>query len=198
MKLPITTLLLFVALGANAQTPVTKTASSKTTALIILPVDSVSKLVTYAEVVQAPQLTQAELYTRGKVWFVNTFKSAKAVVQTEEKDAGLLIGTAWSPFTVKSMGIPITYKLWYTVRLAFKDGRYKYEINNFMTEAEPSTSNPSPNQSPIESYLLVEYKPGNFFYKTTSQGRQQVASVAEGLATSIKAALAKPATGNDW
>ncbi|WP_400194089.1 DUF4468 domain-containing protein [Hymenobacter sp. B81] len=166
---------------------------------VVLPVDPATKLVTYTAVVQVPGASQNELYARGKVWFVNTFNSAKAVMQAEEKDAGLLIGKGWTGIVKKgALGIPMEEKLWYTVRLSVKEGRYKYEIYQFKTELPASSSNPTPEASAVESYLVREVKKGDPFYKLVMQGRAQVDAEATKLIESINKAMAQPATGGDW
>jgi len=147
-------------------------------------------------VVPAEGVSQAELFSRGKVWFVNNFSSAKAVLQVEEKDAGLLVGRAWRLVTPSGIfGFPVGLRLWYTVRLSFKEGRYKYELNNFALEAPATQSDPNPAPTAVEEYLVAP--PTKPFAKAIYQRRLAVQETANELAASIKAALAKPASG-DW
>lgn len=48
--------------------------------------------VIYEEVDSMPGIEKDELYSRSKIWLVNTFKSAKDVVQLDDKQSGQLIG----------------------------------------------------------------------------------------------------------
>ena len=71
------------------------------------PIDPDSHLITFSEVVQAPGVSQAELYARAKLWFAGTFKSAKDVEQADEKEAGVVQGTGWQDIYTKVMGLPV-------------------------------------------------------------------------------------------
>lgn len=165
------------------------------------PIDPDTHLITYTEVVSAQGIPQTELYARAKLWFAGTFKSAKDVVQADEKEAGVVQGAGWQTIYIKSMGIPSPLKLWYTVKLAVKDGRYKYDISSFRTEAEVSKYNLNPTANPVEGTLLMEKTPGVFrgIYR---QERRQLNDAAVALVSSIKAGMSKPAAGTtggkDW
>jgi len=141
------------------------------------------------------------LYARAKLWFAGNFKSAKDVVQADEKEAGVVQGTGWQTIIIKSMGIPGPMKLWYTVKLAVKDGRYKYDISSFRTEGEVSKYNLNPVANPVEPTLLMVKSPAMFrgIYR---QERQQLNDAALALTSSIKAGMSKPAAGTtggkDW
>jgi hypothetical protein len=161
---------------------------------IKLPVSADTHLVTYSEVVQAPGVSQSELYSRAKLWFASTFKSAKDVVQADEKEAGVVQGTGWSTTYVKSLGIPSPQKLWYTVKIAVKDGRYKYDISSFQIENEAGQYNRNPTPYPVERALLAEKSKG-MVGKILGQQRQNVKDAALTLASTIKEGMNKPAAG---
>nr|GFD13861.1 hypothetical protein [Tanacetum cinerariifolium] len=99
-----------------------------------IPIDPTSGRVLYTEVVPAAGASQAELYARAKLWFADTFKATKAVVQADDKEAGIIQGTAFQDIVVAGGGMPTALKLWYTVKIALKDGRYKYDINDLRVQ----------------------------------------------------------------
>jgi hypothetical protein len=190
MKSTLTLFLCLFMSWARAQTP-------------ILPVDSDTHLVTYAGVVQTPAAAQAELYTRAKLWFANTFKSAKDVIEADEKDAHLVQGSAWSPLTVHMLGpnLPVSdIRLWFTVKLLFKEGRYRYEISSLQYQPAPSASFPNTQATPIERVLAnwaTATKPRSI--KIREELKQEINRAATELEASIKAAMAKPVNGkSDW
>ena len=177
-----------------------------------LPTDPDTHRITYAEVVQMPGVSQAELYTRAKIWFAEAFKSAKDVVQADEKDAGIVQGSAWSPMEVHFMGknMPASnVRLWYTVKLACREGRYRYEVSDFKYEAIPSAQFPTvPAPKAMEEVIALWTKPAAKNGKPTKADQvrgelsQTVASNGTGLSASIKTSMArKPgasASGKDW
>ena len=62
------------------------------------------------------------------------------------RKSGVLVGKGWERIYIENLGFTIPEKLWYTVTLTFKDGRYKQDISDFMFEMEPNKYdyNPSP------------------------------------------------------
>jgi hypothetical protein len=177
-----------------------------------LPIDPDTHRITYAEVVQMPGMSQAELYTRAKLWFADAFKSAKDVVQADEKDAGLVQGEAWSPMQAHFMGknLPASnIQLWYTVKLACREGRYRYEITDFKYKVPPTAQFPSvPPPKPMEEVIALWTKPAAKNGKPTktdmvrAEMNETVATNGTGLASSIKTSMARkpgsPASGKDW
>ncbi len=105
-----------------------------------LPMDSVSKKVSYGSIIPI-QGTKDELYIKAKQWFVKSFKSANYVLQMDDKEAGKLIGKASEIGIIKdSFGISSLgeFKLNYTVYITVKDGKYRYEITDFNSQDIPS------------------------------------------------------------
>lgn len=47
---------------------------------------------TYTGIVQVDSVSKDELYKRAKRWFVDTYKSAKAVIELDDKENGEIIG----------------------------------------------------------------------------------------------------------
>lgn len=152
----------------------------------------------YTEVVQVPGVSQAELYARAKLWFANTFKSAKDVVQAEDKDAGIIQGTGFQDITVVSMGLPVREKLWYTIKIALKEGRYKYNITDFRVQNYPSQYNLNPGE-PVaaESYINTDQKKGTLLSVARS-ARRELALAGTAMTSSITTSMSKPAAGSDF
>jgi hypothetical protein len=163
-----------------------------------IPFDPASGKIDYSEVVQVAGANQAELYARAKLWFADTFKSAKAVVQADDKDTGIIQGTAFQDISVVAMGIPSAVKLWYTIKIALKDGRYKYDITDLRVQNYPSQYNLSPGEpTPAEAYINTDQKKG-IPLSIASSARREVAIAGTALSASITAGMNKPAAGKDW
>lgn len=90
-------------------------------------------VIVYSEVVKVDSaLTSKYLYLNAKKWLVSAFKSSRAVIETDEKDDGLII---LKGFVLKGHNQEIRNpKKWFTIKLEFKDGRYKYSLSNIRYE----------------------------------------------------------------
>jgi hypothetical protein len=96
----------------------------------------------YSDVIELENVSQDDLYNRGKIWFANTYVSANDVIQLDDKSSGLIIGKGvyrYDPkvFNANARTVGV---IRYTVKLFFKDGRYKYEIGNFNHESTSVSS----------------------------------------------------------
>lgn len=93
---------------------------------------------TYSEVIQMEGVSKDELFSRAKLFFVNTYNNATKVIQNEDKDAGIIAGKAITSDNIiigKFSGSGATdAPATYTITLAVKDGRYKYTITDIVQE----------------------------------------------------------------
>ena len=98
---------------------------------LVLPVDSTSGAITYQAVVQAPGASKQEFYRRAREWFVNSFRGYKEVVSVEDTLGGEIVGTYHSIQDKYFLLTYTPYEYWRTLKVYFKDGRYRYELTNF-------------------------------------------------------------------
>ena len=89
---------------------------------------------TYTEVIQVDSISQNELYNRAKLWFTTTYNSANDVLQMDNKESGQIIGKAIMKYnpTVFSGSEQTKGSIKYTIKIFVKEGRYKYEISDFI------------------------------------------------------------------
>ena len=89
---------------------------------------------TYTEIMQADGISKMELYTRAKLWFANAYNSANDVLQMDNKEGGQIIGKAIMQYkpTVFSGSAATKGNIKYTIKIFVKEGRYKYEITDFI------------------------------------------------------------------
>lgn len=101
-----------------------------------LPIDEGTKRITYSGVVTVDStISQYELYSRGREWFAKTYNSATDVIQMEDKEAGKIIGKALMPVYWKALGMSGEGgHIRYTISVYFKDGKFRYEIADFIHE----------------------------------------------------------------
>jgi hypothetical protein len=188
MKSLLLSVCLLLSLGANAQgwkNP--------------LPLDSATHLVAYSGVVEVPGASKAELYSRAREWFATSFGSAKAVLEMDDREAGKLIGNTNSDFTIHYGGIlgEAPVRLWRTIRVEVKEGKYRYALSNFATSGYYYAQS---DARPVEEW----FKASRILYNKDGSPKPSTASVvagvqqsAEGQAASLKAAMTK-ATAKGW
>ena len=109
----------------------------------ILPIDSVTKLVTYQGVETVSGKTKLEIYSALRGWVATAFKDSKSVIQMDDKDAGKIICVGNIPVSFLNrrnepyMDAGIVK---FELTILIKDGRYKYIFSNFFHEFKGRTS----------------------------------------------------------
>ncbi|OOQ57153.1 DUF4468 domain-containing protein [Mucilaginibacter pedocola] len=93
------------------------------------PIDSATQKVTYKEVVLADGLTKDQLFSNAKLWAVKTFKSAKDVIQLEDKASGKVVVQGVSQINTESR--PYDHMLGYSIDITVKDNKYRFIITDF-------------------------------------------------------------------
>ncbi len=103
--------------------------------LIVVPVISYTqeKLI-FEEVIDEGDTNKGELFIRGREWFDENFKSAKDVLQIQDKENGELSGKGimsveyeWRYMGKRKSFTDVSFRM----NLWVKDGRYKYEMTDF-------------------------------------------------------------------
>ncbi|GAB3834065.1 hypothetical protein GCM10028821_28140 [Hymenobacter jeollabukensis] len=107
-------------------------------AALTLPREAGTGLVSYAGEVEVPGLSKAELYSRAENWYKQNFTSEKAVLRTQDQEAGLLLGRAWQQVPVAEvLMVTFVYQLWYDVRVEVQDGKFRYTVSAFEVDYVP-------------------------------------------------------------
>lgn len=118
---------------------------------IILPVISFAQSempmkdgkVFYEVIDTIPNTSKIDLYNRSKIWFVNTFNNAKAVIQLDDKDAGVIMGKGVSVF---DNGNIVTGSLRnyidYTININIKDNKYRLQVYDISVTNQSATYTP--------------------------------------------------------
>lgn len=89
-------------------------------------------LAEYVEVVIVDSASKNEIYLSALEWVNKTYKSGKAVIQTADKEAGMIIGKAnTSTLDYNNMGIHEDGGYFsYTISIYTKDNKCKIQIDN--------------------------------------------------------------------
>jgi len=91
----------------------------------------------YTNVVEVQDASKKELQTRGKLWFAEAFRDSKEVIQVEDENQIIGKGLIQDPSVI----------IRFTVKLFFKEGRYKYEFSDFIHEGKYNAISNTDNAS---------------------------------------------------
>lgn len=159
----------------------------------------------YTDVVKVDStITKNELYNRAKLWFTNTFKDANKVLQVQDEERGQLVGKGKMKYntTIFAGSGTTSGYIGYTVNLFVKDGRYKYEITDFIHEGSSNT--------PFNMGLITDSETAPIFSekkyaikwcdKLWIDIKDQITPNARSLEQSLKEAMSKPAVveNDNW
>jgi hypothetical protein len=109
-------------------------AKGQNPAQVQLPVDSITKLITYEGVMQAPGMKADVLYKRALNWFQAFYKNPSEVIRENDSLKFKIVGKPrfkiYNPpdkeGTKTDAGL-----IQYTITVAVKEGRFKYELTEF-------------------------------------------------------------------
>lgn len=160
-----------------------------------IPRDQATGAVHYSLVEAVEGATKEVLYARAKTWSINAYTSPRDVITTEDKEAGIIICKGFAEEVVKLLIGSSRERLYFTVKLSMKDGRYKYDLSDLYYQSFPTASNPIPEQTPLETYLNTAYSASGKPYKPALYFVQPFISRATMLDGSIKKAMKG---GEDW
>lgn len=110
-----------------------------------LPIDPDLKLITYKEVVNQTG-TKVQLFNRAAEWLPKQYANPVDVTKVRNPETGLIEIRHRFDVSYEEKGVPRTgNSIDYTMRLEFKDGRYRYTITNFLIH--------DVSRAPVEKWL---------------------------------------------
>jgi hypothetical protein len=159
----------------------------------------------FEEVVEVLNNSKENLYSKGKIWFVDNFKSADDVLQMDDKEAGILIGKGYRDIYVdtKIMGSIQKYKTraFYTIKIQIKEGKYKLDIYDIYYYSYPTNGYRS-GTTYIAGQPAVKSYPETWFLNSETYSNQkaiiavnsykkETLDLIKSLSTSVKDAMTK-------
>lgn len=95
--------------------------------------------ITYDEVIELEGVSKDDLFNRGNHWMINVFKDPNKVIQLKDKEGGQIIGKGNFSYKQSKNGwgasIQTEGVVNFTVKLFFKEGRYRYILTDFTHDA---------------------------------------------------------------
>lgn len=157
-----------------------------------IPVDKISKLITYTEVVHVKGVTTAVLYKRALNWFETYYKNPTDVIRENDSTKGKISGK--SRFKIYNApdkkGLRTDAGLvMYTINVSVREGRYKYEVTELNQKAASYT--------PLERWLDTSSRTYTTAYvgyleQVDTQVREAVENLKKAMSTS------PPVKKDDW
>jgi hypothetical protein len=105
------------------------------------------------KIIELPGITKDVIYDKSRLWFAKTFRSSKAVIDYENKEAGVIIGKGIVYYAVKNEGsllfpnMMVDIPVRFTMKEDIRDGRVRVTFDN-LNEGE--LENPVRYQSSMD------------------------------------------------
>ena len=151
---------------------------------VSMPVDDVSKLITYKKVVSVNDIKKDSLYKKGLSWFFSYYKNPRGVIKSQNPADGKIIGRPQFKIlnppdkngTESMNGI-----IYYTITTSYKDGKCKIEIADINLEQA--------SKFPIEKWLDKSQKTYttayNYFLKQINDYMKKTVKSFEDAMTAV-------------
>jgi hypothetical protein len=95
---------------------------------------------TFEKVFEAPGYSKEQIFNGTKIWIAENFKSAKAVLEYENKDSGTIIGNGIIPYPCSGLECVAKgdWKVPFTMRVDIKDQKFRLTFSNLHLSWPPS------------------------------------------------------------
>lgn len=148
------------------------------------------------ESIDSVQGTKDELFVKANEWIAVTFKSANAVIQLKDKEAGKLIAKGQMDIPIKAGIFKTDLNVQFTISIETRDGRYRFVISDFSTKSYESANRIFIHERPFtydgrEKGFNAVFSEDHW-NDAVDRGREQ----AKELKNSLKAAMT--ALSKDW
>lgn len=162
-----------------------------------LPLDKNGK-VNFSDVYEMDSLTKLELFSRAKLFISETFTSADAVIDLEDQTSGVIVAKGWSKIEIQWAGVTVPQKLWYSIKIYCKEGKYKYEITDLYFQGFPNQYNMHPVKQPVEPVVVDGLtKPNGKPNKANVKWKEALRTECIALELALISSM-NTAPGGDW
>lgn len=148
----------------------------------------------FTEVVPAEGKTKDDLYNNSKMFFVNIYKVTQDKLK-QNKETSSVSDYQYSIMKIMANGSEVKVKLFYTISILSKDGKYKYEIKNIMTKSDAET----PIEKMFDKLASEKAAQKPKLMETLKAYYAAINSEVETIKSNIKQEMAKSgAAKSDW
>ena len=150
--------------------------------LLMIPLNVFSQeQLKFSQIVDVSGVDKNELFMRGREWFNEHFKSSKADLQIVDKVSGELAGKGVMDvaYSFKYLGERnCTAEVSYQMNVWVKEGKYKYEMTNFIilgTNGNINFGLITTSDVTTKAYIGLSQKKINEMYLSIKQGTEKKA-----------------------
>lgn len=94
--------------------------------------------ISFEKVIQVDSVKKNDIYNGLKEWIGMNYRSAKSVIEVDDKEAGLIIISPRKDYSIgKLQYMCYDGTIKYTIKFQIKEGRFKVTITNFIHENDP-------------------------------------------------------------
>ncbi len=152
-----------------------------------LPIDTTTNKISFSGVVTVEGTSKDKLFERAKSWMVNYYKNEQFSINNKEEGRIAREGMFEKTYNIGN-GKTSTDKNIYRITISVKEGRYKYELTDFVGDDGKA---PEPLERALER--LANYT------KFTKYVNQQIYEGVDEVLVSMKKAMsADPSAQDDW
>lgn len=157
-----------------------------------LPIDETTKLISYVKIQEVNNASKDSLYDKAMNWCLTYFVNPNDVIREKDKEKGTV--TCKARFKIMNPADKKGFateggSVMYTLKLLFKDGKYKYEFTEFNWKQA--------SYYPCEKWMDASnqyYKPEFEYYLSQIDVKVKEISIAFAKAMMMKA----PPKKDDW
>ena len=152
--------------------------------------------VTYVKVIKLDSMSKDDIFMRARNYFVYNYNSGKAVIQTEDKENGLLVGKGlYSDVHSKVMALGqlfYTFDTWHILRIDVKEGRARIilSLTNYEVQARGASSTPEEvpisGTYPINNEFKAPKNIKNMYLQAFMKSHDRVISTLKEVEKSLK------------
>jgi len=129
----------------------------------VVPFDTLTELVTYTEIVNEDEAVTDSLYWRCKRWINHEFgkKDQKKLIKKDDKKEFKIVMEGEFPLYIEANKFTksLNGKVVFDMDIRFKDGRYKYKINNLVHVMPPAPGDDKEIRTYFEFYRKSNINP---------------------------------------
>ncbi len=104
----------------------------------------------YEQIVDVPNMAKEKLFKNAKMWYVESFKDSKSVIQNENLNDGNITGKGNTQFTCGKSFTPVAETAYFTIAIDIKDNKYRLRIYDIVGDRT--------NWQETYDYILVKNK----------------------------------------
>jgi hypothetical protein len=116
---------------------------------------------TFEGVFAAPGFTKDQIFTATRIWIAENFRSAKAVIEYENKEDGTLIGNGVISYPCDGIDCIAKgdWKVPFTMRVDTKDQKFRLTFSNLRLTWPPSSNYPAADGPMVQRGQLDAVRP---------------------------------------